>query len=321
MKLILTCGTILVLLLGVTPPAAAPPEEFRPPVYHLNVYPILVDLRPIDISVTVWWQRIPERVTAADLLRDHTIWRRMYFGDWDRVPVDLRFAGIDRMLTHYRHVVDTPALWWQMTAYDWDDVPQPIRAIAFMRMIEHWSDHYRVGAAFGLHERRVVERMKAIAMAESWFEHRAVHLNETGEADLGVSQTSAYAREAIRRLHRRGAADFTLADEEYFNPLLATRALAYWFEILLHEADGDLDLATRAYNQGTWRARRGAGAEYAESVQRRLQHYIRNRTESESWRYLRGRFTLPARPIADVAVQIRRPAGKAGVAGAGLGAP
>jgi hypothetical protein len=303
MKFILGIGTALFLVFGAVPPMAAPAEEVRPRVYHLNIYPILVDTRTVPITVTVWWQRVPEIVTAADLVRDHTIWRRMYFGDWDHVPPDLRFVGLDRMLAHYRHVVERPALWWDMSPYDWDDVPQPIRSIAFMQMIEHWAAHYRVGVSFGLHERRVAERLKAIGMAESWFEHRAVHVNHNGEADLGVSQTSAYAREAIRRLHRRGAADFALADEEYFNPLLATRALVYWFEILLHEANGDLEVATRAYNQGTWRARRGAGAEYAENVERTLQRYVRNRTESESWRYLRGRLTLPSRPIVRLSLE------------------
>ena len=137
-----------------------------------------------------------------------------------------------------------------MTAADWDDVPQPVRAMAVVGMIEYRVRFYEVGAAYELDSTLVMRTVKAVAMSESWFDHRAFYVNADGSADIGIGGASAFARDALRRLHARGAADFTLADDEYDNPWLATRWLAFWLRLSLDEARGDLGLATRAHNVG-----------------------------------------------------------------------
>jgi hypothetical protein len=80
--------------------------------------------------------------------------------------------------------------------------------------------------------------------------------------------------------------DATVTDDEYYDPFKAARMLTVWFQIMLDEADGDLDLAIRAYNRGIARAQRGEGHEYLESVKRRRRRFIRNEGTSQAWRFL-----------------------------------
>ena len=85
---------------------------------------------------------------------------------------------------------------------------------------------------------------------------------------------SQYARDTLRRWHARGLVGFTLRDEEYFNPWLASRWLVFWLGLSIGEARGDLDLAVRAYNVGISRAIAGDGEAYLEGVERRRQRYV-----------------------------------------------
>ena len=48
---------------------------------------------------------------------------------------------------------------------------------------------------------------------------------------------------------RRGAT-LTFTDDDYFNPWLASRWLAFWVDLMLQEANGDMDLVVRVYNWG-----------------------------------------------------------------------
>jgi hypothetical protein len=257
-----------------------------PPVGDLDVFASLFDVRPVTVRTTIAWEKLTETVPRWRFLADRTIWLRMHFEDWDQLPADLRAEGLGRMLDRYGRYAVTPALWTVMTADDWDQVPQPIRAMAFVSMIEHWVQFYAVGEGFDLDQDEVLRTVKAIAMSESWFDHRSFLLNTDGSVDIGIAGASAYARRVIRRWSDSGRIDFSFEDGDYFNPYNATRFLAFWFQAMLEEADGDLPLAIRAYNWGIGRARAGFGAEYLDAVERRRRRYFNGPSGSFTWRLL-----------------------------------
>ena len=71
----------------------------------------------------------------------------------------------------------------------------------------------------------------------------------------GIGGASGFARGTIRRWYDKAWCDFTFTDDDYFNPWLASRWLAFWVDLMLQEANGDMDLVVRVYNWGI-----GAGA-------------------------------------------------------------
>jgi hypothetical protein len=75
-------------------------------------------------------------------------------------------------------------------------------------------------------------------------------------------------------------------------------ALTCWFALMLGEASGDLDLATRACNVGIVEARAGRGEDYLQNVERVLHLYFRNRGPSPSWRFLLAHNPGRRRPCA-----------------------
>jgi hypothetical protein len=229
---------------------------------------------------------MPVRATRAAVTSDPMLWRMMHFEDWDALPADLRREGLHRMLARFGGVVDAPARWPAMTASAWDEVPQPIRALAFMNMIQRWSQEQQLGARFDHPAQVVADTLCAIAMAESWFEHRGEHFNTDGTRDLGLGGTSAYARGVLAGLAAQGAVPFHLSDRDYFNPFDASWALTYWFGLMLQEAGGQLELAIRAYHVGIGRALDGDGQDYLERVRRLRQTYMRGRSRSPAWRFL-----------------------------------
>jgi hypothetical protein len=233
---------------------------------------------------------------------DATIWRQMHFEDWDRLDTAARHDGLAQLFARYGHLVADVALWQRMSALEWDQVPQPLRAMAIVGMLEYWVQYYDVGHAHGLDPALVLRTAKAIAMSESWFDHRAVYVNADGSTDVGVGGASVFARDALRRLHARGLADFALDDHEYYNPWSASRWLAFWLQLSLDEADGDLSLAIRAYNVGIGGAAQGQGLEYLEAVERR--------------RHLERAEPVSARPDVAPAPRRSRPAPRQGAGGA-----
>ena len=260
----------------------------RPPMPRpLSVYDAVADRRPLDVTVTRNWKKVRFESSADELTAAPSIWMEMHFGDWDRLPADVRKRGLARLRHRFIGVVAGPVQWSSMTPRDWDAVPQPVRMVVFPLMIEWWVDHYALGAAYGLSHRLVADTVSAIVMAESWFQHRADVVNEWGNRDIGLGQCSNRCRKDLARMAAAGLLEFSLSDDDYLNPWHATRAAVVWFGLELARAEGDVGLAIRAYHRGSAAAADGAGAEYAHNVRRLRRQYLSSTSpRSPTWQRL-----------------------------------
>ena len=259
------------------------PAPVRPPLPLAS----LSNLRPVAITLTTpAWTKVNETVTVDQLHTDHRLWRQMHFGDWDAVDPVYRTTALRAMIGSYGALFHGPSGWRHMTAADWDDVPQPVRSMAYLRMIWHWARVEGVGAEFDLRPEHAAQTIGAIVMAESWFEHRALNQNQWGNRDFGLAQCSDYCREEIAAMVARCEVMFRPTEADYFNPWIATRIATVWFRRELRLADGDVDLAARAYHRGIEDALDEKGDVYIAKVQRLREQYIRAQGSSETWRFL-----------------------------------
>jgi hypothetical protein len=251
---------------------------------------LLID-PPLVVTITAGQEHPPWATTASLLTHSRLLWRLMSLSDWNTVPTELREESLDRMMTAYRAELIDPRRWDHMHARDWDQVPQPIRTVAYREMTAFWTGFYGLGDRHQLDPAAVRETLAAVIMTESWFDHRALHVDETGNRDIGLAQASDFARARMRVLAANGVVDVAFDDAEYENPWPATRFLAIWMGLLLDENGGNLWRSVRAYNRGSARADDQRGNEYAATVQRRLRRFIRNLDAPPAWSFVwrRGR--------------------------------
>lgn len=257
-----------------------------PAVRPLDPVASLTDTTPIRVTTTVAWTKIPEVVTVHRLLTDRSLWRRMHFGDWDRVPRSLREPALTAMIDLYARVFEGPRVWRTMTVHDWDRIPQPIRAMAYLRMIWHWARVEEVGVEFDERPVTMAQTIAAIVMAESWFEHRGYNENPYGNRDLGLAQCSDHCREVMAEMAAEGKIAFAPTEEEYFDPWIATRVATVWFERELHRAEGDVELAIRAYHRGLTNASDEKGDAYLLNVRHKRERYVLNHEAPPTWQFL-----------------------------------
>lgn len=259
------------------PPAAPAPAPLR----------AVSDLRQVPITITTRDWKKERRVVTVDRLRaDRTLWRQMHLGDWDKVPRTIREGALEAMVRAYAVVLEGAAVWPTMSAAEWDGVPHPIRAMAYLRMIWYWAREEALGQQFGLRPERLAATVGGIVMAESWFEHRAVNENPWGNSDLGLAQCSDYCRAEIEQMAQKDQIAFTPTESDYFDPWTATRVATVWFERELLRAEGDVELAIRAYHRGIDNAMDEKGDVYFARVARLRENYIRTQRTSASWRFL-----------------------------------
>jgi hypothetical protein len=290
----LSAATALIAVIGLFTSATATAirvnrilEPDAPPtVRPIDTFAALFDTTPIALTITAAWQKVPMTVPAYVATSDHTLWLKMHFDDWNKVPESVRETALVTMMSRYREMAFGPERWASMSAEEWDRVPQPIRAMAFIRMAQYWSRHYRVGRDDAIPLTLAADTTAAIVMVESWFEHRGAYTNRDGTRDLGLGGASAFCRERIRALHRLGAVDVGPDDAEYANPWTATRVAAIWLGLMIHEAGGDLDMAIAAYHAGIGDATSDSGQTYAANVRRKRQRFIRNVAAPPAWTFL-----------------------------------
>jgi hypothetical protein len=258
----------------------------NPAVRSIDVAALFIDSTPLTVTIDAGGPYVERQTTAHELRHSRPLWRMMHLAHWNLVPESLRQEALDRMFDAYRGVLMNPRAWDRMSTTDWDAVPQPMRTVAYRQMVAYWSGYYQVGGDYDLPPGRVADTLAAIVMSESWFNHRGLFVNRDGSQDIGLGAASEFARGRLRQLHAGGIVDVSFADDDYYNPWMATRFVAIWMSLMLGEADGDLALAVRAYNRGSASADDAIGTAYLAAVERRLTRFIRNEDAPSAWSYV-----------------------------------
>ena len=78
------------------------------------------DTTPVTITTTLAWTTTPETVEMHRLRTDWTVWRRMFFRDWDRLSDPPRRAALVAMIDYYRPLLASRTAGAALTPFDWD---------------------------------------------------------------------------------------------------------------------------------------------------------------------------------------------------------
>ncbi|NBC17647.1 MAG: transglycosylase SLT domain-containing protein [Bacteroidetes bacterium] len=271
-------GRAAVLHPRAAPTVSEPDSTWVPDVPGGYVLDALRPTPPRIVPITHHGTSITVSYRAEQLLSDEATWRAMHWKDWDAVPQEIFTPAVRNQQNAYRHVL-RPALWETMEAQDWDLVPGLVRAAAFLRMAE-------VAAA---RERLPIQHagdwMKALAVLESFLDHRAVHRKD-GNVDLGLYQHSAWARAWLSH-----HPDFYgLPDSAYFNPWISTRAAARLLKQNLIDTWMDVETGVLAYNTGLREAQKRSPEtmRYRDLLYDRYVRYIQQPRSWPSWSAIRN---------------------------------
>ena len=108
-------------------------------------------------------------------------------------------------------------------------------------------------------------------------------------------------------MSEQGLISFAPTESDYMNPWIATRVATVWFERELLAADGDMDLAIRAYHRGQAAAFDEKGDAYLARVHSLRGRYIHAQTASPTWRLLTQEVARRRRLDASLPLTLPRP--------------
>ena len=239
----------------------------------------------MEVITTASWIKVAIITTRQAVKADHTLWRRMHFEDWDKLPRELMEAGLANLLKRYGQSL---TIHWHGRGCN-----LPLGSDPATRPGDGVLEHHQVtgtnatrsdsGTALtDVSSPTPFRPSRWLSLGSSI---RAINVNVDGSRDIG--------RRALRLRPARHSEvacpwpdRFCAHGGRVPRPLQSSTDAEVRFQIMLDEADRDLDLAIRAYNQRYRRALRGEGQEYLESVKRRRRRFIRNDGTSRAWRFL-----------------------------------
>lgn len=205
-----------------------------------------------------------------------------------------------------KYVLDTQHVQGMREGESVEDLPAPVRATKTLQRIDEWVG--RTGLDSLLGRRTARHTLGAIAMSESFFDHRAINQHRTGD-DLGLFQASRWARN-----QRVGGTDFSRwANSDWYEVERSVEFGAKFFRRLLDDAESDLSTAIMSYNTGLRSARNGSAQakRYLEMVRDRRKRYFEDPV-SPTWRYVlessgwreRGRLRVSACAVSSPRVSL-----------------